>query len=162
MRRCLHEHGRLAGQVLAVEADLWDQLANDGLRFTLTGRIDRVELQPDGLLGLLDDKARPGGMVIAPEALAQDLGMFVYFILARLRYPAHPRVRLTQLNLISLAQTVIDYTDEQRATNKARLVAAVADIHGGRFEARPGPDCDGCPVRDRCPAYQPDAGWDEL
>jgi RecB family exonuclease len=160
--RLLFELGNPAGKILAVEADLWARISQDALRFTLTGRLDRIELLPDASLEILDYKAHVSGMVITPEALANDLGMFAYYVLARLHYPQYPRVRVAQLNVFSLQRSAIDYDDRHRERNKAMLLKAVADIVAGRFEPRPGLWCDWCPVRDRCPAFQPDSRWEDI
>jgi RecB family exonuclease len=160
--RLIFEFGAPAGQILGVEKHLWARISQDNLRFTLTGRLDRLELLPDGTLEILDYKAHVSGLVIAPEALAEDLGMFAYYILARLRYPQYSRVRVAQLNIFSRQRTTIEYDDRQREHNKAALLAAVADIVAGRWVPRPGAWCDWCPVRDHCPAFQLDADLEDV
>jgi RecB family exonuclease len=160
--RLVFEFGAPAGQILGVEADLWARISHDNLHFTLTGRLDRLELLPDGTLEILDYKAHVSGFVITPEALAEDLGMFAYYILARLRYPQYSQVRVAQLNLFSRQRTAIEYDDQQRNHNKATLLAAVADIAAERWVPRPGAWCDWCPVRERCPAFQYNADWEDV
>jgi RecB family exonuclease len=117
---------------------------------------------PDGTLEILDYNAHVSGLVITPEALAEDLGMFAYYILARLRYPQYPRVRVAQLNLFRLQRAAIEYDDRQREHNKTILLAAVDDIAAERWAPHPGAWCDWCPVRERCPAFQFDARWDDV
>ncbi len=162
LRKYLAEFGTVSGAILGLEIFLSRTIAQDELRFELVCRADRVELLPDGRLEVLDYKTNADGQLPLPESLAADIATFVYYLLARIHYPQYPHVVVSQLNLLNLAKVCVEYTDAQRAENKAGLLKLVQDIEAGRFEPRPGIHCRWCSVREHCPAVNIVAALESL
>jgi RecB family exonuclease len=142
------------GRILGLECFLARVVKSGGLQFELACRADRIESHPDGSLEILDYKSNADGRLPAADFLAADLATFVYYLLARLTYAPTSHILVSQLNLMSLSKVQVDYSDAQRAENKARLLNLVRAIEAGSLEARPGPHCSWCPVRDQCPHGQ--------
>lgn len=61
------------------------QLREDMGDFILTGRIDRLDEQPDGTIEIIDYKSGRGS--VTSEEVANDLAMSIYQLLARRKYP---------------------------------------------------------------------------
>ncbi len=150
------------GKILGTEIFFSRVINLNGCRFELGCKADRVELLPQGMLEILDYKTNANGEILSANALAADLPTFIYYALARLCYPQHPRVVVSQLNVLTLSKSVVDYTAGQVAENKIALANLVAEIDAGQFEARPNGHCAWCCVRSYCPYFGPDVVFDEL
>lgn len=142
----------VTGRVLSTELYLSRVIVQNGVRFEVGGRIDRVTLLPDGELEILDYKTNHDGQVPAPAALALDLPTFIYYLLARLAYPDHPRTVLAQLNLLTLQETRVHYTADQREMLKGQLLLTAVELDFGHSAPTPGTHCAWCPFRVDCPA----------
>lgn len=150
------------GEILGAEVFMSRAVKLGNYRVELGCKADRVELLPDGTLEILDYKTNGDGEVLSADALANDLPSFLYYALARICYPNHSRVVISQLNLRSLKKTLVNYTDEQRTANKQALSELVTEIESGKFEARPNGYCAWCSVRKYCPFFGPDADLDAV
>ena len=145
------------GQVLATEAYLSSVTTVRGCRLTLSCRADRLELHPDGVLEVLDYKISKSLDIPSPQALSQDLGSYIYWLLALHSYKSDPRVRnvrISQLNLLTLARTEVEYDQHQIIRHKDALCELVASVVAGGLEPRPNAGCAWCPVRGTCPAWR--------
>ncbi len=151
------EQAKVGGRVLATEQHLSRIVVSEGARFELAGRADRLDLLPDGALRVLDYKTGQDGQVPTAAELQEDPATFIYYLLARLAYPEHPRVVVSQLNVLSLEQVTIDYPDIARLQNKTHLLSVVRAIEAEQWELRMGAHCGWCPVRVRCPAFGQEA-----
>ena len=145
------------GQVLGTEVYLARVVVSSGRRLGLAGRVDRITRLPDGTLEVLDYKAKANGQLPAPTVLARDLPTFLYYLLARVTYPAQPRVVIAQLNLFTLDKVTVDYDPAELATNKADLLSLADELERHAFAERLGAHCAYCPVRSQCPAYASEA-----
>jgi len=145
------------GQVLGTELFLARVVVQGETRTELACRVDRLTVLPSGALEVLDYKSNRDGRLPDRDRLAYDLPTFVYYLLARVMYPEHPRVYVAQLNLLSLDKTTVDYTPDELTENKARLLDVVAAIETGALPAPVGPHCAWCPVRADCPAFAGEA-----
>ena len=150
----------LAGRVLSTELYLSRMIVQDGLRFELSGRIDRLTLLPDGTLEVLDYKTNHDGQV--PAELALDLPTFIYYVLARMAYPDYLPVVVAQLNLLSLQETRADYSADRRAMLKGDLLMVAAEMEFRHYPPHPGTHCAWCPVKDTCPAYGTENSLDSV
>jgi RecB family exonuclease len=158
MRADVHHQG----QVLGTEVYLARVVVAGSLRMELACRADRITLLPDETLEVLDYKTTADGLVPLRDELAADLPTFVYYLLARVMYPQHPRVTVAQLNLFTLNKATVDYSETERAHSKAELLAAAAAIENETFEPRLGAHCAWCPVRESCPAFGPEVTLDSM
>jgi hypothetical protein len=130
-----------------------------GRKVELSARFDRCELLSGGVLECLDYKTNRDGQVPSATSLASDLPSFIYFVLAWHRWRSDPRVNsvaISQLNLLSLCKTRVEYSQRQIVVQKAALVELVAAIAAEEFEPRTNKGCAWCPVQESCPA------WSEL
>jgi RecB family exonuclease len=122
----------------------------------LSARIDRLELHPEGLLEALDYKTNRDGQVPSASTLASDLPSFIYFLVVWHHYSSDPRVlnvALSQLNLMSLSKTRVQYDQRHIVAHKAALIDVVASITAEEFQPRVNKSCAWCPVRESCPAW---------
>jgi hypothetical protein len=69
---------------------------------------------------------------------------------------------VAQLNLMTLDKTTVDYTDAERADNKARLLGIVEALERQAYPTCLGAHCAWCPVRPECPAYGQEVTLDGL
>lgn len=157
----LRTMGTPSGKILGTETFFSRVVNLDGHRFELGCKADRVELLPDGALEILDYKTNGNGEILSADALATDLPTFIYYALARLSYPKYPRTVVSQLNVLTLSKTVVDYTADQVIENKQALANLVAEIEAGQFEPRPNGHCAWCCVRSYCPFYGPEVALDQ-
>jgi RecB family exonuclease len=134
----------------------------DGTRVRLGCKIDRVEQRPDNVLDLLDYKTCASGKVPTKESLTTDLPTFIYYLLARIIYPSHPHIVVSQLNLLTLARVEVAYQDTDLAANKRALIDLVHEIETVHFAPRPSSACAWCPIRDTCPAFNSEVDLDDL
>jgi len=152
----LQAMGTPRGKILGTETFFSRVVNLSGYRFELGCKADRVELLPDGELEILDYKTNGNGEILSADALAEDLPTFIYYVLGRLSYPQHPRVIVSQLNVLTLSRTVVDYTADQVAENKQALANLVAEIEAAQFEPRPNGHCAWCCMRSYCPFFGPE------
>lgn len=151
LQKYLAAYGVVSGSVLGLELFLSSKVTLGDMQFELVCRADRIEMLPDGRLELLDYKTNADGQLPSTPSLVTDLATFIYYLLARISYSQFSHVIVSQLNLISLAKVGVEYSEAQRTENKAGLLQLVHDIEAGHFQARPGPHCRWCSVRDHCP-----------
>ncbi len=151
-----------AGRILGTEVFLSREITLAGRHVELGCKADRLELLPNNALEVLDYKTNGNGEIPSPEMLAADLATFVYYALARVSYPIYTHVVVSQLNVLTLAKTLVDYTPAQVTANKLRLVELVDQIGAGQFEPRPNGHCAWCAVRSYCSLFGPEVSLDEL
>jgi putative RecB family exonuclease len=161
LTRYFQTMGTPDGKILGTETFFSRVVNLDGHRFELGCKADRVELLTDGALEILDYKTNGNGEILSADALAADLPTFIYYALARLSYPQHPRVVVSQLNVLTLSKMVVDYAADQVAENKQALANLVAEIEAGQFEARPNGHCAWCSLRSYCPFFGPEVSLDQ-
>lgn len=162
LRRYLDAYLPSTARVLGTEVFMAHVVKVSGLQIRLGCKADRVGLCPDGVLEILDYKTNASGRLPVPESLLSDLPTFLYYVLARISYPQHSRVRVSFLNLLSLASVGIEYDASQVAANKQALAAQVRAFAADSFEPRPGEACAWCPVQDHCPVFGKEIDLDSL
>lgn len=132
------------------ELDMLEQL--DGM--TIRGILDRIDETPEGDLIILDYKTGKA----PPEryALSAFFALKIYALLIRKQTGRTPiEVRLLYLNGPTLYRLGID---DQKLDATERGVKALWDrinqaIADEQFPPKPGPLCNWCSFKDRCPAW---------
>ena len=118
--------------------------------FVLTGRVDRLDRRPDGVLEVLDYKS--GGYMPSPEDLAGDVAIGIYQVLVSGTYHEAPVVgtiyNLRQNEAVSITrdQTALD----EVAESVDESVRVLND--DTQYEPAPGPKCRYCDFAGFCPA----------
>jgi len=150
------------GHVLATEIFLSRILRLGGAQVRFGCKVDLMLLRQDGALELLDYKTNASGKVPTEEWLSTDIPTFVYYLLARVSYPEHRHIVVSQINVLTLAKVEVDYDDLSLKANKQALIDLVQEIESNPFKPRPNSICAWCPVRDYCPAFGPEANINDL
>lgn len=107
------------------------QLRLDLGRFTLIGRLDRLDRWPDGSLEIVDYKS--GRQGVTDEQVASDLAMACYQLLVRSHYP-ETTVRATIIALRTGARGTASMTDPEAEDFRRDLVVLGEGILDRDFE----------------------------
>jgi putative RecB family exonuclease len=151
-----------AGQTLGTEVFLSCVINLKNLRVKLGCKVDRVTLREDGVLEVLDYKTNASGRLPTAESLACDLPNFLYYILARIYYPDYPNVRISQLNVLTLAKVEIEYDQAQVTNNKKKLVEQIRSFASSDFSPSPSEACAWCPAQEFCPLFNREVDFDSI
>lgn len=162
LRRYLDSPLASAKKVLGTEVFMARVVNLRGLQIRLGCKADRVGLCPDGALEITDYKTNASGRLPTRESLLDDLPTFLYYMLARISYPQYDRVRVTFLNLLTLATVSVEYDAGRVAANKQALLTHIRTFSSGAFGPRPGEACAWCPVQDQCPTFSQEVDFDSL
>lgn len=162
LRRYLETYSAPAEQTLGTEVFMSHVFNVRGLQVRFGCKADRVGLRADGSLEVTDYKTNASGRLPTQESLLEDLPTFLYYVLARITYPQHERVRITFLNLLNLAAVSVAYDTGRVAANKQALLAHIRSFAAGEFAPRPGEACAWCPVQEHCPAFSHEIDFDSL
>jgi len=133
-----------------------------GLRIKLGCKADRMAIDECGVLEVLDYKTNASGRLPTAESLTEDLPTFLYYILTRICYPDHKAVRVSQLNVLTLAKVEVEYDEAQVTANKKSFIASARAFATSAFEPAPSEACAWCSVQDSCPALNREADFDSL
>lgn len=155
-------YGKASGRILGTEVFLSRIVRLDKTRVRLGCKVDRLELHSDGILEVLDYKTSLLGRVPTEESLSVDLPTFVYYVLARVVYPEHRRVIVSQLNVLTLAKVEVEYNPLLLTLNKRALIDLVHEIENGNFEPRPTIVCAWYLVKEFCPIFGGETDLGEL
>jgi superfamily I DNA/RNA helicase/RecB family exonuclease len=156
-------------RLVAVEQPVRLELSDGELEraggLQLRGRVDRLEVDADGRPVVVDVKT--GKVALSSRAAAEHPQLAIYQLAAalgafgRLLEPGAPPggARLVYLadqkaggQVKEPAQPPLDGAELARWEGVLRQCAR--ESSGSRFVARPGPDCDRCPVRSSCPTRE--------
>lgn len=149
-------------RTLGVEVFLSRVVVLPGLRFRLACKADRISVDQDGVLEVLDYKTNISGRLPTAETLERDLPNFIYYVLSRTHYPDYPRIRVAQLNVLALVKVGVEYAPEQVAANKKNLIAQVRACASGDFGPKPCDACAWCPVQDNCQLFGKEIDLDSI
>jgi RecB family exonuclease len=133
-----------------------------GLRVRLGCKADRVSIDVEGVLEVLDYKTNASGRIPTTESLSSDLPNFLYYVLARIHYPDHRRIRVSQLNVLTLARVAVEYCESQVSENKRALMGTILEMSAGDFAPAPTEACAWCRVQDHCPLYGKEVDLDSV
>ena len=135
-----------AAETLFLERTL--SVPRDG--YLLTGRVDRIDRRPDGLIEVVDYKS--GGYLPTAEELANDLAIGIYQVLVARNMDAKPIVG-TILNLRSGDSVSLIRDEPQLQIVEQHVSEVVASIRSDtKFQPVPGRYCDWCDFAQYCPA----------
>ncbi len=141
-RQMLQGYHRTAGAGKSRVLFLEKQFRRDYGSFVLTGRVDRLDEHPDGMLEIIDYKS--SSRDVTPDDVRDSLALGCYTLLVRHHFPER-RVRATLYALISGSRATVEFLPEE-------LAVLEEDIHrvARRIEAEEsyppsfGPHCRGC------------------
>jgi RecB family exonuclease len=150
------------GQILGTEVFMSYVVNMRGLRVKLGCKADRVAVDAGGMLEVLDYKTNASGKLPTPESLVEDLPTFLYYVLTRIYYPEYKAVRISLLNVLTLAKVDVEYAGAKIEVNKKRLVALVRVFAESVFDPVPSEACVWCAVQDRCPKFNTEVDLDSL
>jgi RecB family exonuclease len=121
-----------------------------------------MAIDAGGVLEVLDYKTNASGRLPTAESLTEDLPTFLYYLLTRICYPEHKAVRVSQLNVLTLAKVEVEYDEARVAANKRSFIAQARAFATSAFDPAPSEACAWCSVQDRCPALNREVDFDSL
>lgn len=139
-------------ETLGTEVYLSCVIKSGGLAARLGCKTDRLSVDSSGTLEVIDYKTNASGAVPTPEFLAADLPTFLYYALARASYPEYKRVRVSFLNVLTLAKSSVQFDTLMVADSKNRLLECLRDLSVSKLEPHPSEVCAWCPFQEICPA----------
>ncbi len=156
---------RLVAVEQPVQLDLAPtEVPRAGARLRLRGRVDRLEVDPEGRPVVIDVKT--GKTAVSTRAAAEHPQLAVYQLAAALGAfgeLVEARARPGGARLVYLAdqraggeakEPVQPPLDDAGVAHWEQVVRSTAEeTSGAQFIARVGPDCDRCPVRTGCPVH---------
>lgn len=122
------------------------------LQARLGCKADRICINDERALEVIDYKTNASGKVPTPESLQSDLPTFLYYALARIEYPEHKRIQISFLNVLTLAKVSIEYSPAQVAANKQAFFQCLKTIAANKFAPTPSDACSWCSFQDNCAA----------
>jgi DNA helicase-2/ATP-dependent DNA helicase PcrA len=138
-------------QVLDLEKWFRIKIGND---LFVTGKIDRVDMHPDGKIEIIDYKT---GKVPKDEDLKKNLQLSMYALAASdptLYKKSVENIVLTFYFLSENKKVSLQKTDEDLVKVKEKVAEIVSSIKEGSFEPKVGPWCSYCPFKINCEAWQ--------
>lgn len=121
------------------------------IKVRLGAKADRIDMGHN-FVEVIDYKTNAHGKTPTEESLKTDLPTFLYYLLARKRYPGFKDVKFTYLNVLTLARSSVIYTEEEVVFNKRVLWEAIKGIARSEFSPTPSEACSWCNHKDECPA----------
>ena len=123
------------------------------LRFRVGCKVDRIAVHPDDSLEIIDYKTNQSGKVITPEAARTDLPTFLYYALTRLGYPQYKNIRISFLNVLTMAKVSVKYERAEFDAHKRSLRECLTKLAGGEFQPKASGACAWCDFQDECPKF---------
>lgn len=123
------------------------------LQARLGCKADRICVHSDEVLEIIDYKTNNSGKVPTMESLLNNLPTFLYYALARITYPEYKRIRISFLNILTLAKVSVEYDAAQVAANKKSLFDCLRNIAASTFTPKPSEACSWCSFQDECSAF---------
>lgn len=121
------------------------------LQARLGCKADRIRAHRNDVLEIIDYKTNGSGKVPTLESLQSDLPTFLYYALARVIYPEYKCVRISFLNVLTLAKVSVEYDSEQVAINKRNLFECLRNLDNNTFTPIPSEACSWCLFQENCP-----------
>jgi len=162
LRRYMSTQLASTGRLLGTEVFMSYVVNMKGLRVKLGCKADRMALDECGVLEVLDYKTNASGRLPTAESLTEDMPTFLYYLLTRICYPEHKAVRVSQMNVLTLAKVEVEYDEAQVTANKRSFIAHARAFATSAFEPAPSEACAWCSVQDRCPALTKEVDFDSL
>lgn len=121
-----------------------------GLQARLGCKADRISAHRNDVLEIIDYKTNGSGKVPTIESLQRDLPTFLYYALARATYPEYKCVRISFLNILTLAKVSIEYDSAQVTINKQNLFECLRNLASNDFSPTKSEACSWCAFQDSC------------
>lgn len=122
------------------------------LQARLGCKADRICAHRNDVLEIIDYKTNGSGKVPTLESLQSDLPTFLYYALARVTYPEYKYVRISFLNVLTLAKVSVEYDSAQVTINKQNLFECLRNLASSHFTPTPSEVCAWCSFQDSCVA----------
>lgn len=139
-------------ETIGTEVYLSCIIKSGGLHARLGCKADRLSVDANGTLEVIDYKTNASGAVPTAEYLAQDLSTFLYYALARASYPQYKNICVSFLNVLTLSKSSVLYDPPLVAQCKDRLLQTLKDLNGSKLQPHPSEACAWCPFQEICPA----------
>lgn len=141
---------RKASETLGTEVYMSFVVDLKGLKIRLGCKVDRIALDSNRNLELIDYKTNASGKVPTAEFLITDLPTFLYYVLTRISYPQYPQIKVTFLNVLTMGKVSVQYSANQIETNKQALWRCLKTLAAEKFLPRPSEACSWCSFQDDC------------
>jgi len=153
-----HHRVEIDGFRLPAAVEAWFELPFDD-DIVVVGAIDRVDVDPDGSLHVIDYKTNRRAR--SQRQVASSLQLAIYALATRELYGQHPAT--VALDFVVPGVRVSVPLDELDLAGVAREVAvAAARIRGREDTPTPNRLCDWCDFQAICPAWLPQEGGVEI
>ncbi len=122
-------------------------------RFTLTGRVDRIDRHPDGGLEIVDYKS--GRRETSPDEVLNNLAMSCYQLILSKMYPG-TAVMATIYSLRSGSQTTVSLQGDALTRFEQDIITLgneILDTKYAGLEPAPVPACPDCDFLPRCELF---------
>jgi len=116
----------------------------------LSGRIDRIDLHPEGAVEVVDYKTTR--RIPDQPRIDQDLQLAIYHLAAQHLYPGRP-ARATFYYLVPNLPITARLSEDQLRARQAEILDVIASIEAAAFDPRTG-TCDWCDYRPHCVLYR--------
>lgn len=121
------------------------------MKIRLGCKADRIALDSNQVLEIIDYKTNASGKVPTLEFLQADLATFLYYVLTKLTYPQYPQIKITFLNVLTMGKATVFYETEQIEANKKALWQCLKMLAKDEFSPRASEACSWCDFQDDCP-----------
>ena len=136
---------------LPADTEAWFELPIE-YEATVVGSIDRVDVDDDGGLHVIDYKTNR--KVKNRERVAKSLQLSIYALACRHLYGRLPRTVCLDF-VVPGVEVRVDVDDLDLDGARQAILDTAAAIRAEQFEPTPNPLCDWCDFRSICPAWQP-------
>jgi putative RecB family exonuclease len=126
--------------------------AFNGMRFRLGCKVDRIALHADNSLEIIDYKTNASGKVPTADSLRADVPTFLYYALTKLTYPQYKDIKITFLNVLTMAKVSIKYEKPEFNDHREKLREILKGFADERFQPNTSEACAWCDFQGECPA----------
>ncbi len=143
---------------LPADTEAWFELPVD-FEATVVGSIDRVDVDEDGGLHVIDYKTNR--KVKNRERVAKSLQLSIYALACRHLYGALPRTVSLDF-VVPGVEVRVDVEDLDLEAARRAVLDTAAAVRAEHYEPTPNPLCDWCDFRALCPAWESTDGGPAL
>lgn len=119
---CANARAKSDEETLGTEVYLSFLIDLQETKLRLGCKIDRLAFLPaENVLEIFDYKTNASGKLPTADFAQTDLPTFLYYVLTRISFPQYPEIRITFLNVLTMARVSIEYDKIQVDVNKESL-----------------------------------------